>query len=99
MTQPFTFSYIVVEQQVKDVQGNPVVSVYPFWITAIEDKPIQILRSSVPNIMVKLYPGNRYPTFDYREAIEERVKKDIERNVDYDAAIASQINDRKWHLI
>ena len=98
MTKPFAFSYIVIEQQYDDLHGNPVVSVLPFWINQAEDNPSLILRSSVPSIVVKLYPGNRYPDFDYREFIERRVKQDIKHNVDYDATVASQIRDKAWHL-
>ncbi|GEM_PF-4040705 len=98
MTKPFAFSYLVAEQQYVDRQGNPVVSVYPFWINKAEDKPSLILRSSAPSIEVKLYPGNRYPDFDYREAIERRVKQDIEQQVGYDATTATQIKDERWHL-
>ncbi len=99
MTDLFTFSYVVVEQQFKDRQGNPVISFYPFWITAAEDKPIQVLRSSTPAIVVKLYSGNRYPTSDYRDTLEQRVKQDIEHCTGYDDSVASQMRDTKWHLV
>jgi len=98
MPKSFGFSYIVVEQQFDDPQGNPVVSVYPFSIKDAEYKPSLVLRSSAPAIVVKLYPGNRYPDFDYHEVVESRVRQDIEHNVDYDSTIAAQLKDKQWHL-
>lgn len=98
MTTPFTFSYIVVDMRLKDVQGQPMIGIYPIWIKNEEEAPIKVFQSSIPLITAKIYSGNPYPNFDYTEAVEHRIKLDIQRNADYDALVAGQINDKVWHL-
>lgn len=98
MTTHFTFSYIVVDKRVRDVQGHPVVGVYPFWIKDEEESLVRILQSTSPLITAKIYSGNPYPDFDYTGAVERRIKLDIQRNADYSALVAGQINDKEWHL-
>ena len=98
MTTPFTFSYIVVEQRAKDAQGRAVVGVYPFLAKNQEEAPIRILQSSIPSITANIYSGNPYPEFDYTEAVERRIKRDIQDNTAYTTLVAGQIQDVAWHL-
>jgi hypothetical protein len=98
MTIHFTFSYIVVDKRARDVQGHALVGVYPFWIKNEEESLVRILRSTSPLITAKIYAGTPSPDFDYTEAVERRIKLDIQRNTDYSAVVAGQINDTKWHL-
>src|SRR5688572_20574602 len=97
-TTPFTFSYIVVEQKSKDKQGQPVLGIYNFLTQVPDDVPIKILQSSAPSITAKIYAGNPYPNFDFTEAIEQRVRLDMQNKYDYVGLVASQINDEDWHL-
>ncbi len=98
MTTPFTFSYIVVEQTAKDAQGHAVAGVYPFWSKNQEEAPIRILQSSIPSITANIYSGNPYPEFDYTEAVERRIKRDIQEDTTYTTLVAGQIHDTEWHL-
>lgn len=98
METPFTFTYIVIDKRSRDEQGNPVAGIYPFSIQNDKEAPIRILQSSIPLITAKLYSGNPYPSFEYMEAVEHRIKLDIKHNADYNAVVADQINDKEWHL-
>ena len=98
MTTPITFSYIVVERKSKDKQGHPVLGIYNFLTNDAHDQPIEVLQSSTPSIDAKIYAGNPYPNFDFTEAIEQRVKRDIQKRYEYGGEVASQINDKAWHL-
>ncbi len=98
MTTHFSFSYIVVDKNVRDVLGKPVVGVYPFWIENAEESLFRILQSTRPLITAKIYSGNPSPDLDYTEAVERRIKLDIQRNADYSVLVADQINDKEWHL-
>jgi hypothetical protein len=98
MTTPFTFSYIVVEQRAKDAQGHALVGVYPFLTKNQEETPIRILQSSIPAITANIYSGNPYPEFDYTEAVERRIKRDIQQKTAYTPLVAGQIHATDWHL-
>ena len=98
MTEPFIFSYIVVDERYNDLQGRPVVGIYPFSSNNAEDRPTHILRSAVPAVTANIYRGNPFPWFDYDEAIETRVKLDIAHNVEYAASVAIQMNGQEWHF-
>ena len=97
-TTPFIFSYIVVDRGLKDDQGQRVPGIYTFSTNDVKDRPVSVLQSSVPSITAKIYAGNPYPDFDYIQAIERRVKLDIQVKTDYGALVAGQINDESWHL-
>ena len=98
MRTHFTFSYLVVDKSVRDAHGNPVVGVYPFWTQNEEESLVRILQSTSPLITAKIYSGNPYPDFDYTDAVERRVKLDIQRNAHYSVLVAEQIHDKGWHL-
>jgi hypothetical protein len=97
-TTPFTFSYIVIDQKSKDKQGHPMLSIYNFLTQDAHDVPSEILQSSTPSITAKIYAGTPYPNFDFTEAIERRVRLDIQNKYDYVGLVASQINAKEWHL-
>lgn len=98
MITPFSFSYIVIDKSGSDEPGRHVAAVYPFWIKDGGDAPIKILHSSMPSITAMIYSGNPYPNFDYTEAVERRIRVDIQLKADYGAAEAAQLNDKEWHL-
>jgi hypothetical protein len=98
MTTPFTFSYIVIDQKSKDKQGHPVLGIYNFLTQDAHELPIKILQSPVPSITAKIYAGDPYPNFEFTEAIERRVKMDIQTKYDYMGLVAGQINDEECHL-
>ncbi|SRR5258708_40253227 len=98
MTTPFSFSYVLIDQGVSDKHGHPVAGVYPFWIKDEGEAPIKILHSSIPSITARIYSGNPYPDFDYTEAVERRIRLDIQLKADYGAVVAAQLNDKEWHL-
>jgi len=98
MSTSFNFTYIVMDKNVSDAQGHPVAAVYPFWIKDDGEAPIRILHSSVPSITAKIYSGNPYPDFDYTEAVEQRIRVDIQLKADYGTLVAAQMNDTGWHL-
>ena len=95
---PFMFSYIVVDRGLKDNQGQRVPGIYTFSTNDVKDRPVSILQSSTPSITAKIYAGNPFPDFDYTQAIERRVKLDIQAESDYGALVAGQINNKEWHL-
>ena len=98
MTTPFSFSYIVVEQRAKDAQGRALVGVYPFTTKNQKETPIRVLQSSIPAITATIYSGNPYPEFDYTEAVERRIKRDIQDSNAYTTLVGAQIHDMEWHL-
>jgi hypothetical protein len=99
MTEPLSFSYIAADHKQVDANGNHLVKLYRVWINNPEtDLPVQTFQSIVPSVVVKIYPGNPYPLFDYTEALEGQVKFDIAQNAEYAALIDAQTNGRDWHL-
>lgn len=99
MTESTNFSYIVVDRKQVDSKGNRLVRMFSVWIKNPAVYPsIQTLQSTVPSVVVKLYAGNPYPSFDYTEAVERRVKSDIAENTHFAALIAAQTNGKEWHL-
>ena len=97
-TTSFMFSYIIVDRGLSDTQGQHVPGIYTFSTNDLSDKPVSILRSSTPSITAKIYAGKPFPDFDYTQAIERRVKLDIQAKPDYGVTVAAQINDPDWHL-
>jgi hypothetical protein len=97
-TTPFTFSYIVVDQRLNDKDGKPVLGVYSFATKDERDLPIRVLQSSTPAITANIYAGNPYPGFDITDAIEQRVKLDIQSDSNFGALDNTRINDSQWHL-
>jgi hypothetical protein len=91
------FSYIIVDRGLSDTQEH-IPGIYTFSTNDLSDRPVSILRSSTPSITAKIYAGNPFPDFDYTQAIERRVKLDIQAKLDYGVTVAAQINDPDWHL-
>jgi hypothetical protein len=100
MIENNTFSYIVIDRQTLDSNRKPIVTLYSIWIKKPEVLvPVQVFQSTVPTITVKIYRGNPYPSFDYKEAVEKRVKLDISKNAEYAALVAAQTQGKDWHLM